>query len=158
MLNDAQHISLRIVMRLIEEKMRAIDRQLANPEEHGLLFEVRNDITPDTERALRQPIQEVYTLIGALKEQFALPLETELASREILKGLPQLWVMLQESDAKGLQRFGAVDPALAQVLDPQICRLARLMLELERIGLGNIEPASHSVGQEWKGPGERQRP
>lgn len=152
MLNEAQHSSLRIVMRLIEEKMRAIDRQLANPEEHGLLFEVRNDITPDTGRALRQPIQEVYRLIGTFKEQFALPLETELVSREILKGLPQLWVMLQESDAKGLQRYGAVNPALAPVLDPQICRLARLMLELERIALGNIEPASQAVGQEQKAP------
>ncbi len=158
MLNDAQRNSLRIVMRLIEEKMRAIERQLDQPLEHWLLFEVRNDITPDIERALRQPIQEVYTLIGALIEQFALPLETELASREILKGLSHLWVMLQESDSNSFQRYGTVNPALAPELDPQIDRLARLMLELERIALGNIEPASQAVGQEQKGPGERQRP
>lgn len=152
MLNDAQRSSLRIVMRLIEEKMRAIERQLAQPLEHWLLFEVRNDITPDIERALRQPIQEVYTLIGALKEQFALPLETELASREILKGLSQLWVMLQESDSNSFRRYGTVAPALAPVLDPQIETLARLMLEMEHILLGSQAPASHSVCDKRSSP------
>lgn len=145
MLNDAQRNHVRIAMSLIEEKMHSIAARLATPKEHGLMCDIQKDITPEMARVLRQKIQVVYAVIRELRDRFALPVETKQASREILKGLPQLWVMLQETDAKSLVRFGAVDPALAPVFDPQIKTLARLMFDLENSVLGKAERASHSV-------------
>lgn len=139
MLNEAQQRNLRIVLCLIEEAMRAIERRLTRPEERGLMFEVRNDLAPDAVRALRQKLPDVYAIIEGLRDRFALPGEIRYAGREVLKGLPQFWVMLQESDSKGLRRYGDVDPALGPVLDPRINRLARLMIEMEALAMGNTE-------------------
>lgn len=148
MLNNAQRNHLRIVMSLIEAKMRTIESRLANSEEHGMMSEVRNDITPAMEQALREKIQVIYAVIDELRTRFALPAETKLASREILMGLSQLWVMLQESDAKALGGYGTVDPAVAPLLDPQIERLAGLMFALEDAALGRVESTARSAGAE----------
>jgi hypothetical protein len=139
MLNDAQRNRLRIAMRLIEEKLRDIEQRLAQPEQRGLLSDMRNDVTPEMERSLREKIQMVDAVIEDMRKQFALPAETKLASREILEGLPQLWVMLQETNAKSLGRYGSVDPALAPLLDPRIETLARLMFEMEDAALRAIQ-------------------
>ena len=141
MLNDAQRTRLRIVMGDLEEKMRAVEQRLAYPEERRQMSEIRNDITTDAERALRHKIAEVHTLIGGLKDRFALPVEIKLASREILKGLPQLWVALQESNSKRLQGYGHIDPADANLLDADIKTLADMMFDLEQIVLPQRQSA-----------------
>jgi hypothetical protein len=146
-LNDAQRTSLRIVMSLIEEKMRDIEARLASPEEHGLMFDVCNDLAPDVEQALRLTVAEVYALISTLRDRLALPREVKPVSREILKGLSQLWVVLQESDSQRLRRYGDVDPALGASLDPEIEALARLMLELEEAVSARIEPPAQAVSE-----------
>ncbi len=87
MLNDAQRTSLRIVMSLIEEKMRDIEARLASPEEHGRMFDICHDLAPDVQQALRLTVAEVYALIPPLRDRLALPREVKPASREILKGL-----------------------------------------------------------------------
>jgi hypothetical protein len=133
MLNDAQRTSLGIVMRMIEEKMRAIESRLAHPEERALTFEVRNDLTPVMVQVLREKIDEVLTLIRAFRDHFALPLEIKLASRDIRIGLTQRWAILQESTSKQLRRYGDVDPSLTHVLDPKVEALARLMVEMDDI-------------------------
>jgi DNA-directed RNA polymerase subunit L len=137
MLNESQARFLRVVLTRIEEKVRAIERQIAHPEGCGVLIEWRTDTAPEMEEALQRAIRNVYAVIGGLKEQFELAAETRLASRELAKGLPQLWAMLQESDARSLRRYGAVAPGLSPVLDPQIETLARLMLELEDLAIGH---------------------
>jgi hypothetical protein len=137
MLNDSQTRFLRVVLVLIEEKMRAIERQIAYPEDRGVMLEWRADTAPELEEALQRTIGTVYAIIRRLKEQFDLPAETRLATRELAKGLSRLWAMLQEADANSLRRYGAVAPGLAPVLDPQIESLARLMLELEDFAIGN---------------------
>jgi hypothetical protein len=142
MLNDAQRTYLGIVLRLVEEKMRAIESRLANPEEHGLMFEVRNDVSSEMEREIREKVAAVYPLIMTLRDRLALPVEAKQASREVVKGLSsQHWVALQESDSKSLRRYGGVDPSVAPVLDPQIETLAHLMLELEEIATERGESA-----------------
>ncbi len=131
MLNDAQRMNLGIVMRMLEEKMRAIEARLARPEERALTFEVQNDIPPDTAQALRERIVEVYALIETLRDRLALPLDVKSASRDVLTGLMPLWVVLQESTSKRLLRYGEVDPSLASILDSKIEAMARLMVEMD---------------------------
>ena len=133
MLNDAQQTSLGIVMRMVEEKMRALEARLARLDEQALTFEIHNDLTPVTVQALREKIKEVYALIRALCDHLALPLEITPASKDVLSGLMQRWVILQESTSKRLQRYGEVDPSLAHVLDPKIDALARLMVEMDDV-------------------------
>jgi hypothetical protein len=136
MLNDAQRMNLGIVMRMLEEKMRAIEARLARPEERALTFEVQNDIPPDTAQALRERIVEVYALIETLRDRLALPLDVKSASRDVLTGLMPLWVVLQESTSKRLLRYGEVDPSLASILDSKIEAMARLMVEMDDAARG----------------------
>jgi hypothetical protein len=137
MLNEYQRNSLRVVMHLIEEKMREIERLLDRPEEAGLMYDLKNDVTPETAKALRKMVPTIYARIGDLRDRLDLPRKTKAASRELLKGVPQLWVMLEESYSKQLRRYGEVDPRLAAELDPQIEALATLMLELEELAMGH---------------------
>ncbi len=130
MLNEAQQRNLHIVMRLIEEKMRALEVRLVRPEEHGVMFEISDDMSADIAPALRQEIQEVMTILRELKHSFSLPRETMLTSQELIRGLSQLWVSLQESDSKGLRRFGDVHSAVSPALDSQVERLAEFMLRM----------------------------
>ncbi len=138
MLNDSQRTSLCIAMRLIEDRMREIEWLLDHPDQYRLMSEVRNDMSGEMVRALREKIPGVYALIMTLRDRFALPSEIKQASREASKGLSQFWVMLQESNAKALRRYGEVDPALAPRLDPEIASLANLMLELQSVLFGGL--------------------
>ncbi|MDE3119393.1 MAG: hypothetical protein KGO52_16995 [Nitrospirota bacterium] len=156
MLNNSQRVYLGIVLRLIEEKMRAIEARLARPEEPGLMFTISNDMPPEAARALQQTIPAVYALIVTLRDRFALPLETKQMSREVARGLSsQHWVALQESDSTALGRYGAVDPSVAPDLDPQIEALAGLMLELEAIAMRQRDPPPACRGEEEAPPPRR---
>lgn len=133
MLNDAQRRLLRIVLALVEDKMRAIEQQLERPPGPGLMSAVDQDVTPELARHLRKRLAAVRPIIGRLKERFDLPIETKLASRELFKGVPQLWVMLQESDGARLRGYGPVDPTDEASLNPDIHALTRLMLEIQNL-------------------------
>jgi hypothetical protein len=137
MLNDYQRNSLRVVTHLIEEKMREIERLLGRPEEAGLMYDLKNDVAPETAGAVRETLHAIYARISELRDRLDLPRTAKAASREMLKGVPQLWVMLEESYSKRLRRYGEVDPRLAAELDPQIEALANLMLELEELAMGH---------------------
>lgn len=130
MLNDAQQRNLQIVMRLIEEKMRALEARLVRPEEHGVMFEISNDMSADLAPALRQEIQEVMRILRDLKHSFSLPRETTPTSQELIMGLSHLWVSLQESDSKGLRGFGDVHSSVPPALDFQVEKLGELMLKM----------------------------
>lgn len=130
MLNDAQVRNIQIVMRLIEEKMRALEARLICSEEHGVMFEISNDMSVDIAPALQQEIQEVMTILRELKHCFSLPRETTPTSQELIRGLSSLWVSLQECDSKGLRRFGDVHSSVSPALDSQVERLAQLMLKM----------------------------
>lgn len=133
MLNDAQRNSLRIVLSLIEEKLRAVTCRLAHPEERALMFEVHNDLSPDTPQVVQEKVAEASELIQVLRDRFALPREVKTTSKELITGLAQLWVYLQDSDSKGLGRFGDVGPAVSHTLDADIGRLAHVTLKMEDI-------------------------
>lgn len=133
MLNDAQERNLQIVMRLVEEKMRALEDRLVSPEEHGLMFEIGNDVSADIALPLQQGIQEVMTVLRELKDHFSLPCEITPTSQELTRGLSSLWVSLQECDSKGLRRFGDVHSSVSPALDSQVQRLSELMLKMGTI-------------------------
>jgi hypothetical protein len=140
MLNDAQRSSLRILMSLIEEKMRTVEFRLAHPDEQALMFEVQNDFCPEMPHMVRDKMAEVARLIEALRDRLALPREIRPASNELRTGLSQLWAFLQEANSTRLRRFGDVHPALSPALDLHIERLAHLMLEMEDIVSNHRRP------------------
>lgn len=150
MLNAAQRTNLGIVMRMIEEKMRAIEFRLSHPSEHALMFDVRDDLPPMMTGVLREKIAEVYALIEWLRDGLGLPREVKTASQDVRTGLAQRWVSLQESVAEQLRRYGEVDPSVAPVLDPKIEALARLMIEMDDTVLVGSRPMS--------GDGSHERP
>lgn len=133
MLNEAQRTRLEIVLRAVEDKMRAIQHLVDQYEESRLMSELINDLTQDSRTALKKKIPAVYDRIRCLRDRFQLNREARPASREIFGGLSLLWVALQESDSKRLQGYGDLDPLDAQTLDPEIEKLAGWMLDFEQI-------------------------
>lgn len=147
MLNDSHRTKLRIAMELIEEKMKAIQVRLAQPDESGVMFEIRNDLSPEIHEALPQQIEAVYAVMEEVKHQFALRMEMKPLSRELLRGLPQLWVMLQECESRRLRGYGAITEADAAVLDPLLARLARLLYDMEMLIFPAKVPTDKVVGR-----------
>jgi hypothetical protein len=133
MLNDSQRVSLRIAFRLIDERMREIEAILERPEEVGVMYEVRDDLSPAMRERLPEKISAVRAILKNLRDRLALSAEITTARREAFKGLPYLWEVLEESTSKRLRRYGAVDDRLARILDPQIQSLETLIIELEHI-------------------------
>jgi hypothetical protein len=145
MLNEAQERSIHIVMRLIEEKMKSVERLLEQGDQQGVTFQVTQDLTPDMVRTLHATVPEVYALLKEICERFSLAAEIKPVSREVLKGLPELWVMLEESDSRNLGRYGDVDPRVGPLLDPAVQKLGNLMFQLQHLLLPNNGAEQHAT-------------
>jgi hypothetical protein len=124
---------LRIALIAIEEKMTAVEWRLANPQEQGLLFDVSSDLNEEIEEVLRQKMTEVYGVLRVCKERFDLSSESTPASRDILRGLPELWAMVQEIASRRLRGYGVVEPPDAAILDPLLSHLGHLLYDMERV-------------------------
>lgn len=133
MLNESHRLKLRIALTLIEQKMKAIELRLAHPQERGLMFDMSGDLDDGMEQILRQKMREVYGLLRILKDRFALSSESTPASRDILRGLPELWAMVQETNSRHLRGYGEVEPPDAAVLDPLLRNLGYLLYDMERV-------------------------
>lgn len=72
MLNKAQHSSLGITLRLIEEAMKEIEALLAKGEYKGILYAVYDDLSEDQGEALRVKVDAVWAIVKNLAGRFQL--------------------------------------------------------------------------------------
>jgi hypothetical protein len=133
MLNDSQRTSLKIALRLVDEKMQKIETLLEKPRVIGVIYEVRDDLSPAVREQLPGKIAAVRAIIKDLQDRFSLSREIVMASREAFTGLPYLWEVLQESTSGRLRRYGEVDPRVGPALDPKLKKLESMLMEMEEI-------------------------
>lgn len=130
-LNTAQRNSVAITLRQLERALARAEALLGGPAE-GTLSRTVTPVTPERADDARRFIEEARREIAATAAAFGLPVEEQDGRREIAGLLALAWEGLEDARAAKLRRYGAVDPALADSLDPRVERLIALVLALER--------------------------
>jgi hypothetical protein len=72
-------------------------------------------------------------IIDDLMRRFDLPRTTVDDIRRLVAGLSLSWSQLCDSTSAKLSRFGAIDPALPEALDPDLERLINLVMRMIRL-------------------------
>jgi len=130
MLNTAQRSSLAIVLRMFEGQLRQADAWLQDGSEDGILYRRVLRLPPEARAALRGQVATALAEIAELAQAFDLEPEEEDLAAAMAAAMSVSWASLCDSRSERLRRFGDVDPALREVLDPRIERLADLALSL----------------------------
>ncbi len=130
LLNAAQAQSLRISLQTLEERLRRADAWLAGMEEAGVLYHRALALAPQQRAEARTHIAEALALVAALAHTFATEREIENVASQIRAEMSASWVDLCDTRASKLRRYGEVNPALAEILDAPLERLAALALRI----------------------------
>jgi hypothetical protein len=129
-LNPAQRTALRVELQHLETALRTARRLMHAPEQAIL---TRYQPVPEATRLRLEPfIEQALALVGTLAEQFDLRPEVLRMGRHIEADMAVAWAGLYDTLSAKLSRYGEVDPALADTLDPEVLRLIHLT---EAIGL-----------------------
>jgi hypothetical protein len=129
-LNSAQARSLHITLQMLEERLRRADAWLAGTEESGLVYHRTLALPPENRAAARIAISEALETLSSLAETFAVGCKEEDLVNHIRADMSASWTDLCDTRSEKLQRYGEVHPALAELLDPDIERLAALALRI----------------------------
>lgn len=130
MLNPSQRNSLSITLRIFEENLRQADAWLQSEENAGILYRHSLRLSPESKGVARHVIEAALNEIAELAHEFGLkPVEKDLTAT-VIATMSTDWVHLCDAHSDTLVQYGAVDPRLAQTLDPRLDRLAEMALLL----------------------------
>ncbi|NOY78746.1 MAG: hypothetical protein GXO76_12855 [Calditrichaeota bacterium] len=138
LLNPAQKNSIRIALRLLEERLFWIETLLSQKEHRGILYSFQNDLSHSQISHVQTLFQEIEGLIARFKEVFDLPSEEEKLSQIMNGSTSYFWSIIADKKADKLKRYGDVSPDLSRELDPLVDHLIALLNEIKRV-LGNPE-------------------
>jgi hypothetical protein len=130
-LNPYQKNSLAVQLRQLEQALRAARVQMALPED-GILFS-RRGVSGPLRRQLEPLIDQALAEIELLAERFDLESETEDLRAILRADMAEAWAGLYDTLSPKLKRYGKVEPALAQMLDPHINNLIALSDRILRV-------------------------
>lgn len=132
-LNPYQKQSLQITLQMLEENLRQLQALLPGASQEGILYHYQAAYPAGRREELHALILAGLEEIAALAERFSLP-RTQLDPLKSIGGAMSVaWANLIDSGSGKLARFGPVDPALPEHLDPALDRLAGLTLQLSRL-------------------------
>lgn len=123
-LNPYQKNSLAIQLRHLERTLHDARRQMAAPED-GVLFR-RTGLSAALRHRLGPLIEQTLAEIRLLAERFELENQAEDLRAILRAEMAGAWEGLYDSLSAKLNRYGDVDPALAESLDPHLRRLIAL--------------------------------
>lgn len=129
-LNSDQLRSVVIVLRMFEESLRKAENWLNNSQAGGILYQSTLELSAERQTLVRQKIGQALEQIGRLAHELELQPEKINPAGLIRGEMSVCWANLVDSQSARLRRFGAVNPALAQTIDPTMQQLAQLALEL----------------------------
>jgi hypothetical protein len=136
LLNTPQRSSLTNVLRMLEERLRQAQAWLPGADETGLLYHHSLRLSQEQQELAARIIAMALDEIAQVSREFDLaPREDDLAA-VIGAGMSLVWADLVDTRSDKLNRFGAVDPRLAQQLDPHLDRLIELALLLSSLVRG----------------------
>jgi hypothetical protein len=130
LLNESQFNSLAIVLRLLEQDLRQADEWLQGADETGILYRRKLRLQPERRAVARRHIAAALRQIAELSRQFDLQPVDDSPEATIVSEMSERWANLVDSRSDKLNRYGDVDPRLAQALDPSLDRLIELTLAL----------------------------
>lgn len=130
-LNPYQRNSLTVQLRQLEQALRAARVEMAMPQD-GILFS-RRGVSGPLRRKLEALIDQALTEIELLAERFELEKETEDLRAILRADMAEAWAGLYDTLSPRLKRYGKVEPALAQTLDPHLKNLIALSDRILRV-------------------------
>ncbi len=133
LLNPAQKNSIRIALRLLEERIFWIEVLLSQKEHDGILYRFENDLTSSQVSQLQTIFKKIEDLIAAFKQTFDLVGENEKLSQILNGSSSYFWSIVADKKADKLKRYGDVSQDLAKELDPLVNNLIDLLNEVKRI-------------------------
>lgn len=128
-LNPYQKNALEIELRHLEQALLRARGFIRHPPEDCRLTSYR-PISETARLRLEELIDQVLAEIAVLVNRFELQPQVEDLGSYINAAMAQAWADLYDTLSPKLRRYGAVDPALAETLDPHIRSLIRLTYEL----------------------------
>lgn len=130
LLNSYQKNSLTVVLRILEERLRRIERWLQGYEESGILYQYRLNLSSEQRGDIHRQVTQALEHIAELKQRFDLRVIHEDARAMFRSEMSSIWANLCDTRADKLKRYGAVSPRLASMLDPSIDALVDLSLSI----------------------------
>ncbi len=130
-LNQSQRTSLSITMRHLETAVESIE-QLLERDRRGILKRTTTDLSSKRRDTARRMLTAVRDEIRVLTAEFDLDVEVQNGLKIAVALLAHSWEGLEDARSENLRRYGAVDAALKDNLDPHIERLINLVLSLEQ--------------------------
>lgn len=123
-LNPYQKNSLAVQLRHLEQALRDVRQQMAAPQD-GILFK-RTGVPKSVRRKLEPLIGQMLAEIALLAERFDLENQVDDLGAVVRAEMAGAWEGLYDTLSPKLARYGDVDPALAETLDPHLQRLITL--------------------------------
>ena len=130
-LNPYQHDALEIRMRHLERTLLQTGRLLRLPP-GGRLVRFR-PLSPETAARAEAVMGAMLAEIAVMAETFDLQPEVEGVAQSILSEMTAAWADLYDTQSAKLRGYGAVDPSLADALDPHIQQLMTLSTSLVQL-------------------------
>ena len=122
--------SVTTTLALLDEMLCEFDEYARGRERHGVVHRERNTLTGPQRKGIRAEIAAMRKTIRELKETLNLPDEPADVAHHIWGRASAFWEVLVETESKHLRRYGEVDPALKDYLDPRIQALIEHLLTL----------------------------
>lgn len=129
-LSASQTNSLRTVLRILEKRVDELNALCDTKERAGLLYSIKNTLSEQQIKQLKQKITRVKSIIEELTTQLKLEKEETDIRRLIESYLTASWEDLYSTTSKGLRAYGVVDASVKAELDPVIERLIKLLLSM----------------------------
>ena len=133
LLNPAQQNSIRIALRLLEERLFWIEVLLSQKGHDGILYRFESDLSDFQISQLQTVFRKIEDLITTFKETFNLSGEKEKLSQILSGSASYFWSIVADKKADKLKRYGAVSPDLSGELDPLVDHLIELLNEIRAI-------------------------
>ena len=129
-LTEAQINTLRTILIIFEERLDEIIGLCETGEKRGILYHIKNNLSEQEARQIKDRITEFKKVIGQLTQQLNLERENSYTKKIISGNLAILWVGLCSLESKRLKNYGHVDESVKKELDPIVNRLTKSVLEI----------------------------
>ncbi|HZU68762.1 MAG TPA: hypothetical protein VFA09_15900 [Ktedonobacteraceae bacterium] len=99
-----------------------------------------NPPTPEQRAALLQLVKHIRRQVVQLAEDYHLEVGEQHMLRTIMGEFTLLWCDVEDIRPRKLRAYGEVHPQLQAVLDPPLKRLIELLLAVDGVASGTLEP------------------
>ncbi|MCG6946718.1 MAG: hypothetical protein LJE87_15405 [Deltaproteobacteria bacterium] len=131
-LNDSQKRALEVQLRNLEQVLYRVGHRIRERPEEGLL--THHIPIPETvRRRFEALIKQMHEELAVLIRQFELQPKAVDSRSYVNATMALTWSSLNEVLSSKLKRYGEVDPALSESLDPCLNRLIDLALQVAEV-------------------------